>query len=116
MAVLAGRHHMRIGITSNGRIRLLTKDTKLNLPQGKWSFVCVFGKWIVCSCDFFPYGTCNSDNAQYSKTPSLRSLGFEDEDEDEAPHERYGAFDRTRTCDPGIKNPLLYPAELTDAE
>ena len=26
---------------------------------------------------------CNSDNAQYSSTPSLRSPGFEDEDEDE---------------------------------
>jgi hypothetical protein len=38
MVVLAGRPPMRIGITSNGRIRLLTKDTKLNLPQGKWSF------------------------------------------------------------------------------
>jgi hypothetical protein len=22
------------------------------------------------------------------------------------------ALDRTRTCDPGIRNPLLYPAEL----
>lgn len=56
MAVLAGRHHMRIGVTSNGRIRLPTKHTKLNLPQGKWSFRCAFGKWIVWSRDFFPYG------------------------------------------------------------
>jgi hypothetical protein len=77
MAVLAGRHHMRIGITSNGRIRLLTKDTELNLSQGKSGtsgasvsehsyrtlsigygglFVCVFGRWIVWSRDFFRYG------------------------------------------------------------
>ena len=77
MAVLAGRHHMRIGITSNARIRLLTKDTKLNLSQGKSGtsgasvsehsyrtlsigcgglFVCVFGRWIVWSRDFFRYG------------------------------------------------------------
>ena len=46
MAVLAGRHHIRIGITSNGRIRLLTKDTKLDLPQGKWSF-----RWRIRKVD-----------------------------------------------------------------
>jgi hypothetical protein len=35
------------------------------------------------------YAGCNSDRAQYSSTPSLRSPGFEDDDEDEneAPQE-----------------------------
>jgi hypothetical protein len=34
------------------------------------------------------HAACNSELAQYSNTPSLRVAGFEDEDENEAPHER----------------------------
>ncbi len=35
---------------------------------------------------------CNSKLAQYSNTPSLRVAGFEDEDENEAPHEGDGSL------------------------